>query len=156
MRRSVRDLFGQFTRPVQIFDHQSAILAGGLNGDIAHTEDSLPNRLKNPDVLNLGKLDDPNRFGGKSSFVAHLVTGDRQSDGLTAKMPFDGPKQHQQARDRKVRPRVLIGDVFVVHDDRGTHHQEGANITQFDEFHAGADHGIGHRMLDELYQRRLV
>ena len=58
MRRGVGDLLGQFTRAVQIFHHQSAILSGRFDRDIADAEHSLPKGLDHPYVLYLGELND--------------------------------------------------------------------------------------------------
>ena len=91
MPRNVGQLLRELPGSIQILDHQAAIFTGGFDGYVADIKHALRDGLDHPYVLYLGKLNDARGFGSESSFVAQLVSSDRQFDGLPLQMALQGP-----------------------------------------------------------------
>ena len=145
----IGDLFGKLLRTVQILHHQPAILTGGFYGYVAHPEHSLPNGLDHAHVLHFWKLDQACGFRHHAGLIAQLFPSDGELDGLPLDVAFDGPDQKQKAYEREPRDVIFIRQVFVVDKHGGRNHKQRDRVAGFDEFHAGADNGVGHmRVVD--------
>ncbi len=75
-----------------------------------------------------GELDQTHRFGCESGFITEFVSGDSELDGLPLHVALERPKQHEQAGDRNIGLRILVGQIFVMHEHGRRDHQQGADV----------------------------